>query len=799
MKRLGFETHIGHFHSLALVKTQYPLLRFMEIFDIGCHLICAMDEVLNLHFIQFRKKEKSDPDIFVPSGAITGHSKILFSFEIMAIYEQVFGKSTSEADFLEFFTTLDHMYRNKPEVCSVRPGVFLFKPTKGGNVYLFDLTVRDNKPALIPELLGVELLSAVDQDVIVFTSTVLQGIFLYHFGNFKMKKLAFSQKSAQVIQVVKQRRLCISISSNTMEILDLRANKILEKSVYESSSVNMLAVSPSGNRLIHSYYHGKVTEGVMRMEIWDLSELKVIRGETYVLDGSQTVDHSLAFLNEEIFVHVRMWSLSVFRIEEHGLCKLQTLSVPNKYGYVHSGKDGHCVWSQISLLTNELNSFLLLTSDVFEDRYNRIEHYKVVEENKEDLELLNENLMPQMWGEGKASKDSVQIRSTLKAQAKLLYLEKADFIQFICVWQDDKVGILYESFRFYEFDLLSGDLTKVMGISGLQNNEESLKKIKYIDKNVLGLFYEKDDSQKQRLILIDLRSRKTIFDTKDLKRNDYLIKVSCIEVMANGWVVLVYRKNDSNQEILGLLDFEKGEVDDLLKFDHGRAVNEIWSLGSQYLAGRLKRHGDTLIIIDLIEKKILKEKRLKSIEQISKNTNEVDGGETYFWAVTKLTDQIISYAISKPEEGDAGVIIYNWIEETVNGLCRVNVEDIYGVLNNELFICLEEAFPQDYETFFATIPIGKTMELKDSQDDLPSELEFEYFGKFFFGFEKSLFGILKNKKQAIIVMKQFFPHYICIMRKRNKKVEILKYIKKQIGTLYHPYLIQDIVKMITSP
>lgn len=805
MQALQFDTHLGQFYSLARVRTDYPLLRFMKIYYLECHLVCAMDTALNLHFIQIREPNPEDPKIYPSSCATSNKAQILFTIEPLTLFREARGKCLKEKEFTEFFVKLDYMWENEPEICLIRPGAFLFKPVKNGSVYLLDLTIPNNKPELVSQLLEVETLSLWRENIVLFSSKTMHGIFLYHLQTQKIKRLKFTKTSPSNLKVIGKNNLCVAVFERMLEILDMMTNKVIERFMFESFSDNLISISPQGSRMIHTYLYGKLLDGNMYMDVWEFSNgTKLSKRDPFHLDDSLQNEHHIEFLDENLVIHIRRWQLDILKIEGSGIIKLHTFEIPYDYGFVKSSEEGHCIWSQLSLAVINPSHFLLLTSDVFEDGYNRIEGFNLniqqtdlnclsnpnfITNNKQD-----ENMSLQSIEKRRSVKESMSIVTTVTAQAKLLFLEKVDFINSVCTWQTQKAGILYDSNRFYEYNLLNGKLMKVTSITGLSHLKEHLKRIKYVDENHIALFYQKEEIFKLRVIIINLEGQTKVFDSKEFLKESQIKDFQLIEVVDRR-VLFLYKKYQNNDGFLGELDLNSREIIDIFQIDSNKKIEEIWDIGDQNIAARCRHAKSTLQIWNLQSKKMLFEKKFAAFQESSQE-EEATYTELFFWSVTRINSEVIAFMGKGIVSSGSAVIIFNWKQDKIIAKCEVKAEEIFGFLNDELFVLLEDYFPQNADTFYATIPIARS--LLSMETNKMINLNYKHFGKFFLGFEKSSFECLSNNKHAILVIKQFFPHNIFIMRRRNKRVELLRHIKKELADHYHPYLVQDVVKMIVG-
>ena len=808
MQKLQFDTHIGQYHSLAAIKTGYPLLKIMKIINLECHILCAIDNAINLHFIQYREKTALDPMIYPPKYALTNHPKIYFSLELLSILKEADGKPISEQGFLQFFTKLDCLWENDPEICLMKPGTFFFKPMKNGLVYFIDLSGVCTRPKIAQSFGKVNHISKWSNDMIMFSSVSLKAIFIYHNELNKIKKLKFSQADAKSLKAVPEYDLCVAIFNNTLEILNIKTNSIVERFIFDIFSENIITTSPKGSKILHTYLYGKILEGNLYIDIWDVTTPEKIKKRDPIrLDDSLANDHHVDFINEECFIHVERWTLNIFKITGSGIIKVYTATVPHNLGYIKSKKDGHCLWSHLHVFVPKIDHFLLLTTDVFEDGYNRIESYNVNRLNlvfDEEFEMKSNSLKKvaqcSIGSENKQSNHKLQrirtnhkLKMAVEIQSKVLFEEKVDYIAAICAWKSLKVGILYESYQFYEYDLQSDKLHKRVVLGGISNSKELLKEIKYINQHHILFCFQKERTTKPHIIIVNLETCSVAIDSKELKRKKELKSIDCFVISGDQRVILTYKKYQNNSTFLGEVNLHTKDLIDLIKLDLNQAPSNLWSMHNKYIVGCCAQLSDTLFIWNLDTKSIEVEKKFCTI---NKANYELANSELCFWAVTDLNEQMLAFIATGMTSVSSAVIVYNWIEDKIIAKCDIDAEDILGVINDELFILLKESHSQICETFYATISLKNIYSTLSKRDLM--YLDYQYFGKFFLGFEKSSFECLNNQKHVVLLIKQFFPQSIFIMRKRNKELELLRFLKKELENSYHQYLVQDVTKMITD-
>ena len=520
----------------------------------------GLDWYCNLHIIEYRPHNPAshlrarrpqtlpndDPVLYPPSIATKGEAQIRFSIQYLHLREESSNtKTPREANDLKFFSQLDYSASHYINICIIEPGKVLFKPTSENVMYFIDLTKPQTSIYTVKELSQALKTIKLSENLVIYQHHHTLSVLLYGLLNKKTKTLGFKSRELLIsLSTLKKRGLCIACFENSIEILHLATNRLLERVIFQDVQSPQAVGFETLDMIVFGYISTKAGSKDISLETYTLYSPKdelctektipiLVKGEPVVIANTSALLFSLELFGTDNLVVFYRWEAVLYRVRREGIMKVTSIKTPFDFGYENTN------------LTFTPNSWCFTVLDtchfavlIADERWGSLQMYlDIFRISFEDEIDSNEGKKTARKKRRQTVGDDVQVQSwrspndiRFDFEPKRLMAVKSDYIRFLCCWKEKTIIALTYKHNLLRMDLGKGTTEKIANIAGVIWGTSAVIKIRCIQQDLIAIIFE-EISAKSGLIVLDISKMKILFNSFALEGQDALRNMRNIEVL----------------------------------------------------------------------------------------------------------------------------------------------------------------------------------------------------------------------------------------------------------------------------
>lgn len=278
IKQASFPFKTGTNYPFYKVDFDYNFSKVQKIINLETYLFLAVDQQFNLHFIQYRDPYPHEKPIIPPSFALKGTGHIKFSLEYHTLRAFLYNKRIEDVGLSWHFHDREESkygyssFYNWSDIFYIGQGKLLMKPSSEEPAFVlyYDERLESDETSCITWLKGGTNITPVDSyRAILYKRSEKMAVLTCSLSQ-KVKTLNFTYlEGIDDMKVLSKQGIAIgtAIHFKTIEIIDLRKNKVIEKVILFGSTNQKVIVDEvdHSGKFIISYK--MTTEGIQRVNL----------------------------------------------------------------------------------------------------------------------------------------------------------------------------------------------------------------------------------------------------------------------------------------------------------------------------------------------------------------------------------------------------------------------------------------------------------------------------------------------------------------------------------------------------
>ena len=817
LTNLEFPYHIGDNYSFARVDYDYNFSTIQQIIDLNTYMFCAIDQQFNLHFIQYRDCSRQEKIIKPPSFATPGKGNIKFTLEYHRLKTFLFKRPLKESDYLSYLMDRGSEEEGWPDCTFLGDNRLAIKLNFDDPVFVvyFDSRIETHEPIILPSLKDILYLRAVNSSKIIFYALDIKRVMFFCLNTHRCKILNFTYRPSELIKDIRSipnHNMAIGVYNDCLEVLNLEKNTVVERAIFlDAIGLKLCVDTKSNSGTFISYYtvnRGLVTQAKLIIKIWVVKDRDKVESSLEVKLMDNPKNASIQFLTKDhVAVIDKTNRLKIFRISEKGAIQVVHLDIPLdlRYELAFPKRD-----------ENETNDDFGYRCFVALDQ----KHFVALRGNLIDLDAERQKIYLFSYAiEQTPLKifdlypvDQLHITDfeALQKEVRNIKMEilvdyMPDKVVAVTYWRSSFVLFLTQSKKLFCYDISKGTLKVVFNMMGIEPNKATFKKLEALNNEEFALLFTNTIGY-YRILVLSMKKYQIIFDSQKNLEHEITIVECTVE---NGKIYIQFRELDEDnfeESFIGALDYHNWEInqtsdiyEDERMYDFKVTENQI-AVGTSTPRDDMTTEVQRVMFFSLPEKKMLYAKNVNDFLPSIRYNKKVINIECLKGDLLAILIKM-AMGSTPEEEEDCYVVIWDiQKQKKIAQLATNKISHLLGLCGNSLLISLDTTSAQSIGELNLSKFLFPTKSIKDEskrKSTSVKRLKMAFWEFFIPEVERNCFKNLDPQKNVLALYdKKIYPNSLLFVRKRNIKLECLRFIHKELSSVYHPYLKKEVMETI---
>ena len=672
-------------------------------------------------------------------------------------------------------------------------------------VTYFDHRLDTEPPIILNHLWNAIFIRSFLTSKLISYKYATPEVFLTCLDTYKNKALLFSgQTTIDDIQVLHAQRIAIARYKNSIEILDICKNRILEQVLFLNCTNLRMSIEAreDSGRFLCYYNVGDQLRNNSKLvvKIWRIHEDKTIQssGEVRLLDTPK--EAVVEFIDKDhLMVMDRDSTLGIYRIDQKGVIKINQFEIPMDPGYAsvfekpkRRTTEDQYHYSCLKVLDDRYFIALRVwTIDLDADKQSLLLfNYAIRQGAQRQLELYPTRLTLD-------NDENQYLRDIQALNVEPLIEHISDKIVGITHRKDDYIFFLTQSRKLMCYEMKTGAITTILRLAGVDSNKYNFKAIRCIGRYDIAILFT-DSQDSYQILVYDYDDKDIFFDSKEAVEQGTLIKECTI---SNNRIFIEYCKTNDGVELwyAAELDYIDKAIKNIAFLMDEEVMMRLQATPKGILMGLSQFNVDTfhepqrVLFFSVEEKEMLYEIDVQDlIPDIANRVMVTD--------LLSIGDDLAVLLVKHElqDEKDSKIVVWSITKKCVVGQYSAKeISHLLGRIKSQLLFLDETTTAESMGDIDLKEVLGMTLEQIEMRKEEPLDLTGGLWKKYIPEIERNGFEWLsKLKSVAAYYDKKVFPNSLLLLRKRNMRLECLRFMNKKLKENYHPYAMKDIVETI---